>query len=75
MNKLFAIADRYIADSDWKVMAVLKFCLLAMGIIIGILLPEKARKAVLAVCIPVFVITYIPLMAKFVQAAKLESLR
>ena len=27
MKKLFALADRYLQESDWKTMAMLKFCL------------------------------------------------
>ncbi len=35
MKKVFTAADRYIETSNWKTIAVLKFCLLALGIIIG----------------------------------------
>ena len=31
MKKVFTAADRYIETSNWKTIAVLKFCLLALG--------------------------------------------
>ena len=34
MKKLFEAADRYIQSSDWKVIAVLKFCLVSLGMIV-----------------------------------------
>ena len=44
MKKLFAIADRYLQESDWKTIALLKFCLLALGIVVGALLPARHKK-------------------------------
>lgn len=44
MKCLFGYADRYIQKSSWKDMALLKFCLFSMGILIGMQLPEKARE-------------------------------
>ena len=40
MKKLFACADAYLASRDWKMVAVLKFCLLALGLLFlaGVLL-------------------------------------
>ena len=64
MNKLFAIGNQYVKESDWKVITVLKFCLLALGVLMGLAVPKKQKKAVAAVCVPVFVVTYVPLMLK-----------
>ena len=33
MKKLFEVANRYIETSDWKIIAVLKFCLISLGMI------------------------------------------
>ena len=65
MKKLFAIADTYIQESDWKTLAMLKFCLAAMGVIIGVLLPKDKKKPVLIATGTVFFLTYVPLMVKF----------
>lgn len=35
MSRLFEAANRYIATSDWKIIAVLKFCLISLGMMIG----------------------------------------
>ena len=32
MKKFFDYADQYIQESDWKVLAALKLCLLSLGI-------------------------------------------
>lgn len=44
MKKLFCYADRYIRKSDWKDLAMIKFCLFSMGILAGMRIPEKNRK-------------------------------
>ena len=65
MNILFVYAEKYIAKSDWKDLAMLKFCLFAMGVLAGMRIPEKNRKQAGWIATAVFVATYIPLMAKF----------
>ena len=65
MKKLFAAADRYIESSDWKTIAVLKFCLISLGMMIGMAVDKKDRKPVFFGALGVFTATYIPLMAKF----------
>lgn len=65
MEKLFRSADKYLEKSDWKDIAVIKFCLCSMGIMIGAALPEKSRKAVILGSAAVFAATYIPLMGKY----------
>lgn len=44
MKKLLEIGNRYAAESDWKDFALTKFCLCAMGILIGIHIPVKGKK-------------------------------
>lgn len=65
MSKLFENANEYCRQSNWKDLAMLKFCLCAIGIVIGLFIPDTARTAVLIVALIVFVVTYIPLMKKF----------
>ena len=66
MKELFDYANDYIKKMDTKDMALLKFCLLALGILIGIGVPKNFRKAVIFISLLVFVITYIPVMADFI---------
>lgn len=63
--KLFRAADEYVAQSDWTTMAILKFCLIAFGVMAGVNIPKKHRKVALISSAMVFLATYIPLMTKF----------
>ena len=65
MKKLFEAANRYIETSDWKVIAVLKFCLISLGMMIGMLIRPQAKKAVFLGALGVFAASYVPLMLKF----------
>lgn len=65
MKKLFSYADAYVAESDWKDLAMLKFCLAAMGVIIGLSIPEKKKTTASRIAGMTFLATYIPLMTKF----------
>lgn len=67
MKKLIRIADEYAKQSTWKDFALVKFCLLALGIILGTQVCEKKKKSVIWVSVAVFIATYIPLMVKFVS--------
>lgn len=70
MKKLFDLADQYLKESDWKTIAALKFCLLSLGIIIGMLLPESVERGVMIGCICIFAVTYTPLMGKLFAIAR-----
>lgn len=65
MNKLFAAANRYIETSDWKTIAVLKFCLISLGMMIGMGIRKGDKKTVFLGAASVFTATYTPLMVKF----------
>ena len=69
MSRLFDIADRYLEESDWKTIAVLKFCLISLGILVGVKVAEKDKKRVAKCALAVFLVTYIPLMAKLFRVA------
>lgn len=73
MKKLFNIADQYIKESDWKDLAMIKFCLCAMGIIIGANIAPKHKKGVTIIATGIFAATYIPLMAKFFKIVFREN--
>ena len=65
IRPLFDAADRYLKSCTWKDMALLKFCLFGMGLLVGALLPKKQSKATAGIGAALFTATYIPLMAKF----------
>ena len=63
MKKLFDAANRFVETSDWKTIAVLKFCLIALGLMVGMQIKPEHKKLLGAA--GTFVITYIPLMTRF----------
>ena len=65
MKKLFEKADRYVQTSDWKLIAVLKFCLISLGLMLGLWVRPKYKKPVFFGALGVFLVSYIPLMARF----------
>lgn len=69
MKKLFTCANRYIQECDWKDLAMLKFCLCAIGVMIGLCIPKEKKKCPLIAASIVFTATYIPLMMKFGKVA------
>ncbi len=65
MKNLFDAANRYVETSDWKIIAVLKFCLIALGLMIGLQINPRYKKPVFFTALGVFFATYMPLMFKF----------
>lgn len=70
MKKLFEIAEEYVRGMNWQDVALLKLCVCAIGIIIGISVPKKWKKGFLAGAALVFLVTYIPLIAKLGPAVR-----
>ena len=68
--KLFDAANQYCKESDWKTLAMIKFCLCSMGVIIGVLLPQSVKTAALTIAAVAFVVTYVPLMIKLFKVFK-----
>lgn len=64
MKYFFNLGNQYAKESDWKDLALIKFCLCAMGVILGVNIAPKHKKTVSIVAALVFVATYIPLMGK-----------
>ena len=65
MRKLLSAADAYIAKMNWKELALVKLCLCAAGVMLGLAAPKKLRKWAALGAVIVFVATYLPLMLKF----------
>ena len=65
MSSLFEAANRYIETSDWKIIAVLKFCLISLGMMIGMQIKPAHKKSVFLGALGIFGVTYVPLMVKF----------
>lgn len=69
MERWLELGNRYARESNWKDFALVKFCLCAMGIIIGVQIPQKYRKLAVGIASVLFIATYIPLMIKLFRIA------
>lgn len=67
MKRLFESANRYVKDRDWTDLVLLKFCLLAAGVMAGIAIPTRWKKPAVLVAVGAFAATYIPLILKFLS--------
>jgi len=67
MKRIFASANEFVRESDWKDLAVLKFCLLSLGLLAGMQIAERCKKGVRIAASAVFTLTYIPLMVKYLK--------
>lgn len=67
MKRIFASANEFVKESDWKDLAVLKFCLLSLGLLAGMQIAERCKKGVRIAASVVFTLTYIPLMVKYLK--------
>ena len=65
MKRIFDSADEFIRRSDWKDLAIVKFCLFSIGLLVGLQITEKYKKGVRIAASVVFTLTYIPLMVKY----------
>ena len=70
MKKLLAFGDRYAKQSTWKDFALVKLCLFSIGLVVGTLVSEQYKRAVIIVAICVFAATYIPLIVKMIRVAR-----
>ena len=67
MKALFTSADEYLRQSSWKDLAVLKLCLLSLGLLIGMEIPKRGRKETRIAAALLFAATYIPLMVRYLR--------
>ncbi len=65
MKSILLVADRFIKQSDWKTLALMKACLGSIGLVIGLFVPKENRRPVLVGALAVFLASYIPLAIKF----------
>lgn len=70
MKFFFELGNLYARKSDWKDFALTKFCLCAMGVLIGLCIPGKHKKTAQIAACAVFMLTYLPLMGKVLTTAK-----
>lgn len=72
MKCLIELGNQYVKESDWKTVALLKFCLCAMGVMIGLKVPRDKKQVWGCAAFSVFVVCYVPLLVKLVQLVQRE---
>ena len=72
MKKLLSAADAYIAKMNWKDLTLVKLCLCAAGVMLGLAAPKRVRKWAALGAVAVFVATYLPIMLKFLPHLERE---
>lgn len=65
MKYLIDLGNRYMKQSNWRDLALIKLCLFSIGILVCSLLSGSAKEIAVWIAIVVFIFTYIPLMVKF----------
>ena len=70
IKKLLQFADTCSVLFSWKDFALLKVCMAAVGILVGLSIPSRAKRAWAWIASFAFIATYIPLMAKFLPCFK-----
>lgn len=65
MKTLTSSANEFIKQCQWSDIALLKLCLCALGILMGLGVSKKKKKPVFIAALIIFIITYIPVMAKY----------
>jgi uncharacterized protein involved in response to NO len=63
-------SDEYAKQSTWMDFALIKICLCALGVMIGLSIPKDKRKPVLAGAAVAYAATYLSIMVKFIPMLK-----
>ena len=69
MKRIFDCADSYVQSRNWKMLALVKFCLCSIGLLLGLSVPEKNKKTTGGFALGVFLVTYFSLMSDFLAFA------
>lgn len=67
MKKLTDAANRYLRACDWRDITVLKICLCALGVLLGLAVPGRKKRPAAWAAALVFAAAYVPLVAKFLS--------
>ncbi len=70
MNKFFDDGVKFFWTCSWKDIGIFKLCLVALGMVLGMSIPEKRRNLPLLLAAGAFTATYIPLMARFIKFSR-----
>lgn len=62
--------NQYLEESDWKTIALLKLCVCAAGVMIGLKVPKQKKPVSGCVAFSVFMACCVPLVWKLVEIVK-----
>ena len=65
MNKLVRAAELWLKTGSWRDLAVLKICLLSLGMLLGLPAPGRKTRPAAWAASAVFAASYVPLMGSF----------
>lgn len=68
MRNLRNQADHFLRTLGWRDAALLKLCLCAVGVLLGLAIPARRRKAAALLAALAFLISWIPLLARFLPS-------
>ncbi|MBM6828327.1 permease of phosphate ABC transporter [Anaerotignum lactatifermentans] len=67
MKKLLALLNGYVLECEWKDLALMKTCICAFGVMLGLSLPREKKKPALAVSGVLFVASTALLAVRFLK--------
>ena len=70
MKRLLRYGNRFVEQSDWKDIALIKICLFSLGLLAGSHVAKKHKKRLSVCALGAFVVTYVVLMAKFLRVIR-----
>ena len=65
MKKIFSAVACFLESGSWKNLVLLKICLCALGVLVGLAMPARHKRAAAWTASAIFAASYIPLMANF----------
>lgn len=65
LDCLFTAVRRYLSRCKWWDIALLKICMCAAGVLVGLAVPGRRKRAAAWAASAVFLVTCVPLMARF----------
>ena len=65
MRYILDYANKYLQESDFKDLAMIKYCLFSTGLFTGTYIPKKYKEYVRIIALVSFIVTSVPIMIKF----------
>ena len=67
MKRFWWYIQKYNEDMTLSDKGLLRVCMLSLGVLLGLCMPHKSKKTVGAAAITGFLLSYVPLVGKFVS--------